>query len=153
MMNDLTIRPAGADEYDAVAEVWMRSWLSIGIEAPNDGMLGELRERIPREIANGWSLYVADDGGRIVAMLSFRPRDGYLDQLFIAPEYHSKGLGKRLLEFTRRHLPNEIWLRCSSQNERAWRWYEREGFVLEREGVDAMSGRPMRYYRWKRGTT
>jgi ribosomal protein S18 acetylase RimI-like enzyme len=151
-MKELTIRPARANEFDAVADVWMRSWSSIGIESTSEKMLRELRARIPREIENGWSLYVAEDAGRIVAMLAFRLRDAYLDQLFIAPEYHSKGLGKRLLAFTRAHLPNEIWLRCSSQNERAWRWYEREGFVLEREEVDAALDRPMRYYRWKRGT-
>jgi ribosomal protein S18 acetylase RimI-like enzyme len=149
-MNAPLIRPAQPDEYDAVADVWMRSWLSIGIEAPNDHFLRDLRERIPREIESGWSLHVADDDGRIVAMLAFRPWNACLDQIFIAPEYHSRGLGKRLLEFTRSHLPNEIWLRCASRNERAWRWYEREGFVFEREEVDPNLGRTMRYYRWKR---
>ncbi len=148
-----TIRPARADEYDAIADVWMSSWLSNGIEAPNGGdswTLADMCERIPKEIENGWSLYVADDAGTIAAMLAFRLRDGYLDQLFIAPEYQSKGLGKRLLGFTRENLPNEIWLRCVRENERAWRWYEREGFVLEKEQLDPQSGYTMKYYRWKR---
>jgi GNAT superfamily N-acetyltransferase len=70
-------------------------------------MLAENRVRIPREMAAGWSLYAADDGGRIAAMLAFRPRDGYLDQLFVAPEHHGRGIGKMLLEFTRKHLPDE----------------------------------------------
>jgi ribosomal protein S18 acetylase RimI-like enzyme len=149
-MSTLTIRPARTDEYDAVAEVWMRSWLSVGIETPTEWLLKNLRERIPKEVENGWSLYVADDGGRVAAMLAFRLRDGYLDQLFIAPEYQSKGLGKRLLGFTREHLPDEIWLRCVRENERAWRWYEREGFVFEQEQLDANSGLTMKYYRWTR---
>jgi ribosomal protein S18 acetylase RimI-like enzyme len=151
-MSTLTIRLARTDEYDAVAEVWMRSWLSVGIETPTEWLLKNLRERIPKEVENGWSLYVADDGGRVAAMLAFRLRDGYLDQLFIAPEYQSKGLGKRLLGFTREHLPDEIWLRCVRENERAWRWYEREGFVFEKEQLDANSGLTMKYYRWKKGT-
>ena len=150
-MSPLTIRPARADEYDAVADVWMRGWLSVGIETPNDWLLKALSERIPKEVENGWSLYVADDAGRVAAMLAFRLRDGHLDQLFIAPEYQSKGLGKRLLNFTREHLPDEIWLRCVRENERAWRWYEREGFVFEKEQVDPASGFAMRYYRWRRG--
>jgi ribosomal protein S18 acetylase RimI-like enzyme len=83
-------------------------------------------------------------------MLAFRLHDGYLDQLFIAPEYQSKGLGKRLLDFTRDKLPNEIWLRCVRENDRAWRWYEREGFVFEKEQLDPNSGYIMKYYRWKR---
>ena len=152
-MSALTIRTARDDEYDAVADVWMRSWFSNGIADPQGGEswpLAEMRERIPQEIANGWSLYVADDAGTIAAMLAFRLHDGYLDQLFIAPEYQGKGLGKRLLTFTRENLPDEIWLRCVLENERAWRWYEREGFVFEKEERDPRSGFTMKYYRWKR---
>jgi ribosomal protein S18 acetylase RimI-like enzyme len=95
---------------------------------------------------------VADDGGAIAAMLAFRLRDGYLDQLFIAPEYQAKGLGRRLLAFTREHLPDEIWLRCVRENERAWRWYEREGFVFESEDISPITGHTMKCYRWKKET-
>ena len=147
-----TIRLARTADYDAVADVWMRSWLSNGITPPAGGeswTIADMRARIPREIENGWSLYVADDAGTIAAMLAFRLHDGYLDQLFIAPEYQSKGLGKRLLGFTREKLPGEIWLRCVRENERAWLWYEREGFVLEKEQLDPKSGYTMKYYRWK----
>jgi RimJ/RimL family protein N-acetyltransferase len=49
-----------------------------------------------------------------------------------------------------RHLPDEIWLRCVRENEKAWRWYEREGFVLEMEQVEPMTGFGMKYYRWKK---
>jgi ribosomal protein S18 acetylase RimI-like enzyme len=152
-MSTPTIRLARADEYDAVADVWMRSWLSNGIAEPQgreSWPLAEMRKRIPKEIENGWTLYVADDAGTIAAMLAFRLHDGYLDQLFIAPEYQSKGLGKRLLDFTREKLPDEIWLRCVRENDRAWRWYEREGFVFEKEQLDPDSGYTMKYYRWKR---
>lgn len=31
---------------------------------------------------------------------------------------------------------------------RAWRWYEREGFVFEKEAVDPMTGFVMKHYRW-----
>ena len=68
-------------------------------------------------------------------MLAFRLRDCYLDQLFVAPEYHGRGIGKMLLQFTRKQLPDGIWLRCASANEKAWRWYEREGFVFEKEDL------------------
>jgi ribosomal protein S18 acetylase RimI-like enzyme len=150
-MSALKIRPARADEYDTVADVWARSWLSNRVGTENAATLTAImRERIPLEIKDGWSLYVADDAGTVAAMLAFRLRDRYLDQLFIAPEYQAKGLGKRLLAFTREHLPKEIWLRCVRENERAWRWYEREGFVFEKEQFEPRSGYTMKYYRWKR---
>jgi ribosomal protein S18 acetylase RimI-like enzyme len=84
-------------------------------------------------------------------MLAFRLHDGCLDQLFIDPAYHGQGIGKILLQFTRTKLPNEIWLRCASLNEKAWRWYEREGFVFEKEALHP-HGLMMRYYRWKKGS-
>jgi RimJ/RimL family protein N-acetyltransferase len=62
-------------------------------------------------------------------------------------------MGRMLLAFTRKLLPDEIWLRCVRENEKAWRWYEREGFVFEKETADPVSGRVMKYYRWKREGT
>lgn len=149
-MPNVTIRPAHKDEHGEIARVWLESWATVDLEPVTEQALADARARIRRELANGWSLYVADDAGRIAAMLAFRKRDGYLDQLFVAPEYHGHGIGKMLLNFTRQNLPDEIWLRCASVNEKAWRWYEREGFLFEKEEMHAQSGLMMRYYRWKR---
>jgi RimJ/RimL family protein N-acetyltransferase len=63
-----------------------------------------------------------------------------------------KSVGRMLLAFTHTLLPDEIWLRCVRENEKAWRWYEREGFVLEKETVEPTSGFTMKYYRWKKST-
>jgi GNAT superfamily N-acetyltransferase len=145
------IRPARVDEYDEIARVWMNSWVSTGLEDASNFLLAKLRTRIPLEIESGWSLFVADDGGTIAAMLALHLPDLYLDQLFVAPEYQGRDLGRRLLAFTRRLLPAEIQLRCVRENEKAWRWYEREGFVFEKEAVEPMTGFVMKYYRWKQG--
>ncbi len=55
------IRPARADEYDEIGRVWMESWVSTGLAEASNFLLANLRARIRREIANGWSLFVADD--------------------------------------------------------------------------------------------
>jgi GNAT superfamily N-acetyltransferase len=144
------IRPARAEEYDEVARLWMESWCSTGLESPSAALLAYLKARVPREIGDGWSLYLADDDGRLAAMLAVNMPKLYLDQLMIAPQYQGRSLGRRLLGFTRELLPDEICLRCARGNEKAWRWYEREGFALEKEEVDPLHGRMMKYYRWKR---
>jgi GNAT superfamily N-acetyltransferase len=145
-----SIRPARPDEYDGIARVWMDSWVSTGLEDASDSLLAKLRARIPLEVARGWSLFVADDRGQLAAMLALHLPHICLDQLFVAPEYQGRNLGRRLLAFTRQHLPDEISLRCVRENEKAWRWYEREGFVYEQEAVEPMTGLVMKYYRWKR---
>jgi ribosomal protein S18 acetylase RimI-like enzyme len=146
----IIIRPARPDEYDEVARVWMESWASVGLEDASDFLLAELRARVPMEIEKGWSLYVADDNRRLAAMLAMHLPYCYLDQLFVAPEYQGSGLGRQLLAFTRLQLPDEIWLRCVRENEKAWHWYEREGFLFEKEQIDTTTGRAMKYYRWKK---
>jgi ribosomal protein S18 acetylase RimI-like enzyme len=148
-----TIRPGRPEEYDEIARIWMNSFCSTGLEVPSNFLLAKLRARVPLEVEKGWSLFVADDEGRLAAMLALHLPHRYLDQLFVAPEYQGRSLGRELLAFTRQHLPDEIELRCIRENEKAWRWYEREGFVFEGEKVEPMTGFVMKYYRWKKEGT
>jgi GNAT superfamily N-acetyltransferase len=153
-MTSPTIRPARSDEYDEIARVWMNSWVSTGLAEASNFLLAQLRARVPHEIEKGWSLFVADDGGTLAAMLALHIPNRYLDQLFVAPDYQGRGLGRKLLAFTRQQLPDQIWLRCVRENEKAWCWYEREGFVFEKEAVEPMTGFVMKYYRWtKQGSS
>jgi GNAT superfamily N-acetyltransferase len=152
-MTDPKIRPALAEEYDEIARVWMESWVSTGLGEASNFLLANLRARVRREIEDGWSLFVADDQGEIAAMLALHLPKLYLDQLFVAPQYQGCSLGRKLLAFTRTQLPDEICLRCARGNEKAWRWYEREGFVFEKEQVEPMTGLMMKYYRWNRGSS
>ncbi|WP_213286794.1 GNAT family N-acetyltransferase [Bradyrhizobium sp. sGM-13] len=149
-MSQIIIRLARPDEYDPIAGVWMDSWVSTGLEDASGALLAKLRARVPMEVEKGCSLYVADDSGKLAAMLALHLSDRYLDQLFVAPEYQGNSVGRQLLAFTRKHLPDAIWLRCVRENERAWRWYEREGFVFEKEEVEPLTGRVMKHYRWKK---
>jgi ribosomal protein S18 acetylase RimI-like enzyme len=145
-----TIRPARTDEYDEIARVWMSSWASTGLEQPSNFLLAKLRARISIEVEKGWSLFVADDAGTIAAMLALHLPGRDLDQLFVSPEYQGQQVGRQLLAFTREQMPDEISLRCVRENEKAWRWYERERFVFEKEAVEPMTGFVMKYYRWKK---
>ena len=143
------IRLARAEEYDEIARIWMESWVSTGLAEPSAFLLANLCARVRREIEHGWSLFVLDDLGTIAAMLALHLPKRYLDQLFVAPNYQGRSLGRALLAFTRTQLPDEISLRCARGNEKAWRWYEREGFVFEKEEIEPMNGLMMKYYRWR----
>jgi ribosomal protein S18 acetylase RimI-like enzyme len=130
----------------------MESWVSTGLAEASNFLLANLRARIRKEIEDGWSLFVADDNGRLAAMLALHLPKRYLDQLFVAPDHQGRSVGRRLLAFTRTQLPDEIWLRCARQNDKAWRWYEREGFAFEKEAIEPRNGLTMKYYRWKKDT-
>jgi ribosomal protein S18 acetylase RimI-like enzyme len=146
----LPIRAARADEYDEVARVWMESWASTGLGEASNFVLANLRARLRREIEDGCTLFVADDGDTIAAMLALHLPKHYLDQLFVAPAYQGQSLGRQLLAFTRTQMPDVIDLRCVRENEKAWRWYESEGFVFEKEELNPLNGFVMKCYRWRR---
>ena len=147
-MPDPIIRLAHVDEYDDIGRVWMESWVSTGLDEASNFLLANLRARVRKEVADGWRLYVADDDGTLAAMLALHLEKRYLDQLFVAPAYQGRSVGRQLLAFTRTQLPDEICLRCVRENEKAWRWYEREGFVFEKEALEPMTGLMMKDYRW-----
>lgn len=113
------IRSARADEYDEVGRVWMESWVSTGLAEASNFLLANLRARVRREIEDGWSLFVADDHGTIAAMLALHPPKLYLDMLFVVPAYQGRSLGRQLLAFTRTQMPDEMYLRCVRENEKA----------------------------------
>ncbi|WP_426421669.1 GNAT family N-acetyltransferase [Bradyrhizobium genosp. A] len=148
-MSQPVIRPARAGEYDEIARVWMESWVSTGLAEASNFLLANLRARLRREIEDGVSLFVADDDGTIAAMLALHLPKFYLNQLFVAPAYQGKSLGRQLLTFARTQLPDEIYLHCVRENEKAWRRYEREGFVFEKEEIASTTGFMMKCYRWK----
>ena len=146
----MIIRAAVGDDHDAIATVWQDGWRSTNLSHWMDPSWESLRARIPKELANGWSLHVGEKNGLVVGMLAFRPRDSCLDQVFVAPNYQGKGLGRQLLNFARQEMPDEMWLRCAADNIKAWQWYEREGFYLEKEMAHETSEMPLKYYRWRR---
>jgi len=147
----MIIRPAVPRDYDRLADIWLESWYSTGLKSLFDPGPDMLRTRIPEEITKGCDLHAAEEAGEIVAMLALNPNGFYLDQLWVAPAHQGRGIGRRLLEFTRAKFPDEIWLRCVVENSRAWAWYEREGFLFEGEESVPPSNMRMRRYRWKRG--
>jgi GNAT superfamily N-acetyltransferase len=153
MTPPMIIRSALPHEYDEVARVWMDSWVSTGLAEASNFLLANLRARVRFEVEKGWSLFVAEDHGVLAAMLALHLGEKYLDQLFVAPAWQGNNLGRTLLAFTRTQLPDEIWLRCVRENEKAWRWYEREGFVFEKEEVSPVTGFMMKYYRWRKEGT
>ena len=75
-------------------------------------------------------------------MLALHLPNKHLDQVFVAPEYHGRESRAACCWPSRaQQLPDEIWLRCVRENEKAWRWYEREGFVFEEEEqLEPMTG-------------
>jgi putative acetyltransferase len=76
-------------------------------------------------------------------------REGYLDQLVVAPEHWGSGAAHLLIEEAKCISPAQVTLQVNKDNSRAIRFYERNGFVRAGEDVNPTSDRPVLKMEWK----
>jgi putative acetyltransferase len=74
---------------------------------------------------------------------------GYLDQLVVAPDHWGSELANRLVDEAKLLSPDRITLLVNTDNNRAIRFYERNGFAHAGEDVNPTSGRPVLKMEWK----
>jgi GNAT superfamily N-acetyltransferase len=123
----VTLRPARAADASAIAEVWLRSF---------DAALPTVRRAHPDDEVRSWirdvlvprhDTWVADAGGTVVGVLVLS--DGWIDQLYLDPDWRGRGIGDRFVELAQRRQPSGLQLWTFQVNEPACRFYERHGFV------------------------
>jgi GNAT superfamily N-acetyltransferase len=121
----LTLRRATVADAAAVAEVFLASFQAtyeFPLAHTDDEVRGWIREQlIPRS-----EVWVADDAGVIVAVMAIQP--GMLDQLYVAPDRLGEGIGRRLVDLAKERSPTRLSLWTFQVNDRARRFYERNGF-------------------------
>ncbi len=147
MAKDLTIRPATHDQFDDVARVWHESAADMDAAASQMPSIADLRARIDVEMGNGWQLFVAERGARVVGILAIKTEQAVLDQIFVHPVEQRSGVGSALMAKAQQLMPSGFTLRMAKSNIRAASFYERSGFKCEAEGLHP-SGWPVVFYRW-----
>ena len=106
------------------------------------------QRRIPLELAAGWTVQVADEGGRLRGFGDVLSADHCLDRLFVAPDAQGRGIGKDLLDHAKAGSPKGLWLRTPEANKSACRFYEREDFAAGETAPPPRFGFPCVIYRW-----
>jgi GNAT superfamily N-acetyltransferase len=146
---DISIRPYAPADFETVTSLWHDAWESTGVPAlvplEKHVSLETLRERLPKEIAGGWSVHVAIAEHRVVGFVATIP--GHLNQLFVAPAAQSRGIGKRLLDFAKAQQTGGFTL-TTPMASRAVQFYEREGLVAESTSTHPRYGHERVHFRW-----
>jgi GNAT superfamily N-acetyltransferase/tRNA A-37 threonylcarbamoyl transferase component Bud32 len=144
------IRRAGSDDAGPVADVYIASFRSalpsVRLAHTEDQIRVWIRERLMPET----ECWVATEAGRVVALLALKP--GWIEQLYVAPEWHGRGIGRRLLDLAKTRGDGALELWTFQVNERARRFYERNGFeaVEHTDGSGNEEREPDVRYRWVR---
>jgi len=81
--------------------------------------------------------FIFEEEGQIVGFISLVGE--HVCALFIAPEMQGRGIGRALLEYTK-ILRGRLSLKVYKENERAFHFYEKCGFVAASEEVDEYTG-------------
>ena len=140
--SDIRIRQAEPTDFPEVAEmhyaVWRRSWAGI-LTAPVLDILGPAKrwaaDVYPQTLnRDGWSMWVAESGGRAVGVAIFgpdvaNPDEVQIDALYIAEQSQRHGVGGLLLEKVLSLNPsNDVILWCAERNAKARCFYEKNHF-------------------------
>ena len=147
----VVLRPARPGDAAAIAGVWLRSFdaaLPTVRRAHSDD---EVRGWIREILLPGHEVWVAEADGAVVGMLALS--QGWVDQLYLDPNWRGRGIGERLVELARQRQPSGLQLWTFQVNEAAQRFYERQGFVAVEwtEGAANEEGEPDVRYVWRGG--
>jgi|SRR5271168_4588010 len=150
MTPSFTLRPYRPDDEDALIELWLTTWREAYPSIDFAARVPWWRERWRNELVPNAEVVVAELAGAPVGFVTI-DRQGYLDQLVVAPDRWGSKLGEVLLDEAKRRSPDSITLLVNDDNARAIRFYERNGFVQGGRDVNPTSGRPVLKMMWKSG--
>ena len=142
MRDGFTIRRLNADDEDElvfVCRLWRRARESsmgemearVGHTADED--LAFFRSTILVERECWVALGEVDGTAQPLAFLALEPET--VENLYVDPPWHSRGIGKALLDHAKKLRPNGFTLYTFQANEGARRFYEREGLEAIEFGV------------------
>jgi putative acetyltransferase len=141
-------RYTDADEAAAI-ELWRRTWQLTYPQIDFTTRVAWWRTRWRDELVRSAVVTVAERDGAMLGFVTVDPRNGYLDQLVVAPETWGSPLAAALLDAAKRIAPGGLELLVNQDNARAIRFYEKHGFAITGADVNARSGAPLHKMSWR----
>jgi putative acetyltransferase len=137
-MNDPTLRPATADDVDAIAELFHRGWHDAHPGHVPEGLTERrtaeaFHDRVTRRVAETDETTVADADGVIAGFIMIDGDEA--EQVYVDRSFRGSGLASTLLTEAERQIAaaghDVAWLAVVRGNARARAFYAKQGWVDE----------------------
>lgn len=139
------IRKLQKADINAVADMWLNANLKAHCFIP--AQYWESNFELVKEMLSGAKVYVYENDQKIQGFVGLNGE--YIEGIFVLSEMQSRGIGKLLLDYVKDKRP-ELRLNVYQKNPRAVAFYQREGFKIQREGVDEATGEKDYTMLWRR---
>jgi GNAT superfamily N-acetyltransferase len=131
------------------ADIWFRSWHAafpnLLHPMPYEAWLPRLRD----DIFATYICRVAILNADVVGFVAVDVEKASLEQIFVAPEHQSMGVGKMLVDDAKRLCPSGLILTTLQQNAKAATFYSRQGFERGAAGTNPVNGLPNVEFVWR----
>jgi putative acetyltransferase len=145
----VTLRLYTQDDESAAIELWRRTWQIAYPALDFSARIAWWRERWQRELVSQAIITIAEGDGEILGFVTVDPETGYLDQIVVAPEAWGTDVGPLLLAEAKRTSSRGLDLHVNTDNARAIRFYEKQGFIISGKDVNPRSGAPVHKMSWR----
>ena len=139
------IRKLQKVDINRVADIWLKTNLKAHFFIPEQYWISNyefVKEMLPQA-----EVYVYEDDKMIQGFVGLNAE--YIEGIFVSDEMQSCGIGKLLLDYVK---DKKVSLRLNvyQKNARAISFYQREGFIIQCEGLDEATGEKEYTMLWKR---
>ena len=125
------IRKLQKVDINRVADIWLKTNLKAHFFIPEQYWISNyefVKEMLPQA-----EVYVYEDDKMIQGFIGIN--DEYIEGIFVSDEMQSRGIGKMLLDYIK-DKKDRLQLKVYQKNVRAMSFYQREGFIIQSEGMD-----------------
>ena len=139
------IRVLQKADIERVVDIWLDTNLKAHYFIPRQywkDNIDLVKEMLPQA-----EVYVYENDCLIEGFIGLN--DEYMEGIFVRDEMQSQGIGKLLLNFVK-EKKTKLYLNVYQKNTHAIRFYQREGFEIQREGLDEVTGEKDYVMVWQR---
>jgi ribosomal protein S18 acetylase RimI-like enzyme len=160
----VNVRPARLEDARRLGEIHVETWRATYTGVMPQELLDSLSVDARERLWSEWipnpevAVFVADSDDEVVGFVSVgpsltEPEIGELYAIYVVPRAHGTGAGPALMDAAVESLGrrwHEAILWVATENPRARRFYEREGWSSDGERVESFAGAEVPETRYRR---